>query len=231
MLRAYTGNSKLQTQAQTGYPLITWTDHGAVYTKAVPNETRGKTIQIRRLDDAEISDNIRFQLRDGGCAGVIVNTVKRAQILAERLQKEFPEKRVILLHAQFLADDRIYREKQLLKMIGKSSTAEERNDLIVVGTQVLEQSLDIDFDYLITDLCPIDLLLQRIGRLHRHERIRPAAVQTACCSVICDSEGFEAGAKKIYGQWLLSQTLKHLPTQVCIPEDIPMLVESVDSAE
>lgn len=231
MLRAYTGNSKLQLPAQTGYPLITWTNNGAVHTEAVPNEAKGKRIQIRRLDETEITDDIRSRIRDGGCVGVIVNTVRRAQMLAERLQKEFPEKCVILHHAQFLANDRIRREKQLMKRIGKSSTAEERNGFIVVGTQVLEQSLDIDFDYLITDLCPIDLLLQRIGRLQRHKRERPGAMQTACCSVICDSEGFETGAKSIYGQWLLSQTRKCLPTQICIPEDIPKLVESVYSAE
>ena len=50
-----------------------------------------------------------------------------------------------------------------MKRIGKHSTPEQRDKLIVVGTQVLEQSLDIDLDFLVTELCPMDLLLQRIA--------------------------------------------------------------------
>ena len=80
--------------------------------------------------------------------------------------------------------DRAARENQLMARIGKESTPKERNDLIVVGTQVMEQSLDIDLDVLVTELCPMDLLLQRIGRLHRHRRSRPAPLQQACCAVL-----------------------------------------------
>lgn len=76
---------------------------------------------------------------------------------------------MVVFHAQFLMPDRAAKEEALMKRIGKHSTPEQRDKLIVVGTQVLEQSLDIDLDFLVTELCPMDLLLQRIGRLHRHE--------------------------------------------------------------
>ena len=121
-------------------------------------------------------------LREGGCAGVIVNTVRKAQDLAARLREELPEFEVLVFHAQFLMPDRAEKEQRLMERIGKRSTPAQRDRLIVVGTQVLEQSLDIDFDYMITELCPMDLLLQRIGRLHRHagrvrSRCRKPAVQ------------------------------------------------------
>ena len=103
----------------------------------------------------------------GGCVGVIVNTVKRAQTFAEEIRNQTHAK-VLLYHAQFIFPDRTLKEQALLKTVGKDSSAEVRRGTVVVGTQVLEQSLDIDFDLLITDICPMDLLLQRIGRLHRH---------------------------------------------------------------
>ena len=83
-----------------------------------------------------------------------------------------------MFHAQFLMPDRAEKERTLLRRLGKHSTRAERDRLIVVGTQVMEQSLDIDLDFLVTELCPMDLLLQRIGRLHRRvdRTDRPAAV-------------------------------------------------------
>ena len=66
--------------------------------------------------------------------------------------------------------DRIKKEEMFLKKMGKSSKDKDRKRLILIGTQVLEQSLDYDADIMVTQLCPIDLLLQRIGRLHRHIR-------------------------------------------------------------
>ena len=115
-------------------------------------------------------------MQAGGCAGVIVNTVKKAQAVARMLREALPEKEVQVFHAQFLMPDRAAREQELMERIGKHSTPAQRDGLIVVGTQVLEQSLDIDFDVMVTELCPMDLLLQRIGRLHRHTwRCSPTA--------------------------------------------------------
>ena len=91
----------------------------------------------------------------------------------------------------------------------------------------LEQSLDIDFDFLITQICPMDLLLQRIGREHRHQRVRPQKLKEARCAVLDADDGTRA----VYGDWLLMQTreeLDHLKDQqIRIPTMIPGLVESV----
>src|SRR5690554_6236954 len=108
--------------------------------------------------------------RDGANVGIIVNTVKRAQALMEHLQGGLGES-LVLLHSSFISTARIEKERVLLSQLGKEGNRPYFQ--IVIGTQVLEQSLDIDFDVMITDLCPMDLLLQRIGRLHRHGRPRP----------------------------------------------------------
>ena len=96
----------------------------------------------------------------------------------------------------------------------------------MIGTQVLEQSLDIDFDLLITQLCPMDLLLQRIGRLHRHSRARPEALREAVCYVLnLAPDDADEGSLAVYGDWLLRRTRALLPEQITLPRDIPALVQ------
>ena len=91
-----------------------------------------------------------------------------------------------LHHGRFAAGDRRLLDDAVEKLLGKNRQAGGR---IVVGTQTLEQSLDIDADLLITDLCPMDVLLQRIGRLHRHWRDdRPADYETPACVVLTPSD-------------------------------------------
>ena len=117
----------------------------------------------------------------------------------------------------------------MLERLGKRSTAAERDKLIVVGTQVLEQSLDIDFDFLVTELCPMDLLLQRIGREHRHpshDPQRPPRLREARCIVLTAEDGFDEGSKAVYGEWLLWRTQRLLPSVVRLPEDISTLVQN-----
>ena len=129
-----------------GYPLLTWTDGAEVKQTAIPPDAPGKTVQLTTLTEPELPALLRRKLAEGGCAGVIVNTVKKAQKIAQLLRESLPDKEVQLFHAQFLMPDRAARENQLMARIGKGSAPERRNDLIVVGTQVMEQSLDIDFD-------------------------------------------------------------------------------------
>ena len=211
-----------------GYPLLTWTDGAEVKQTAIPPDAPGKTVQLTTLTEPELPALLRRKLAEGGCAGVIVNTVKKAQKIAQLLRESLPDKEVQLFHAQFLMPDRAARENQLMARIGKGSAPERRNDLIVVGTQVMEQSLDIDLDVLVTELCPMDLLLQRIGRLHRHHRSRPAPLQQACCAVLDTGEdAFDAGSEAVYGQWLLWRTRKFLPRSIRLPEEISPLVQRV----
>lgn len=186
-------------------------------------------MSVRKCADDDVVSIAKNVTENGGCVGVIVNTVRRAQMFAELLQDNA---KVLLYHAQFVLPDRAKKEKQLVDLVGKNSTPESRSGLVVVGTQVLEQSLDIDFDMLITDMCPMDLLLQRMGRLHRHERgVRPDTAKTPVCYVITDEyTNMESASRKIYSHWLINKTADNLPDSITLPDDISPLVQEVYSA-
>lgn len=231
MIGAYLGENNFSgwetLEKARDYPLLTWTDGQTVHTRKIEMEEQSTNVRILRGGEGDVVAFLRQHLGKGGCAGIIVNTVKRAQQLSEQLKRAFPapQYEVILNHAQFIMPDRIHKEKQLMARLGRESTPAQRDGLIVVGTQVLEQSLDIDFDVMITDLCPMDLLLQRLGRLHRHrDRLRPSPVEDAACLVL-ETDALEEGAKAIYGEYLLAKTAAILPREIWLPTDISPLVQ------
>lgn len=208
----------------SNYPLITYSDGKEVKQRSITMNDAKKRVKFEPIAENEMMGRLTELLSEGGCAGIIVNTVKRAQMLAKELGKEFGEEDVLLTHSRFLSPDRAEKERQLLDKLGKRGSRPHK--LIVVGTQVLEQSLDIDFDIMITDLCPMDLLLQRIGRMHRHERRRPEKLVDPVCMIIdFNADGFEEGASAIYGDYLLMRTKALLPQSILLPDDIPHLVQ------
>ena len=212
------------------YPLITYANGNAIAQCEVQGERPLTDIIIKQINDDELVDLLDKQLSNGGCAGVIVNTVRRAQKLYTDISERFCKEDVRLLHAGLLAIDRSNLEQQLIKSLGPPDAASRPKKLIVIGTQILEQSLDFDFDILATDLCPIDLLLQRTGRLHRHERQRPALLKNPLCLVMgAGKETFESGAEAIYGKYLLMRTQVLLPEHITLPSDIPDLISGVYS--
>ncbi len=169
------------------YPLITYTD-GAKDINFVAPEPSGRSLEVRigwlEDNDEALISLVEERLALGGCAGIICTTVTRAQHAAQVLRSAFGNDTVILTHARFVDLDRMANETRLRDLLGPDSTLENGlrpERLIVVGTQVLEQSLDIDFDMMVTDVAPIDLVMQRLGRLHRHKRLRPAGLGEATC--------------------------------------------------
>lgn len=205
----------------TSYPRLTYTDGNNVKSISLKFNKSNKEVQIERSNDDSILEIIKNGVSKGACVGVICNTVFRAQNFAEKAKK-ISNSNVILYHSQFIAPDRMIIEDKIKEFAGKKSD-NKRKGTVVVGTQVLEQSLDIDFDILITDLCPMDLLIQRIGRLHRHKRTRPTDFETPKC-VVLGTDEFEKASEKIYSKWLLMRTNKLLPSTVNIPGDINNLV-------
>ncbi len=212
------------------YPLITWTDGGVVHQQTVANVGPSRQVRITHIQDSDLPGQLRQLLANGGYAGVMVNTVRRAQQLAATLKEAFGAEGVTLIHARFIAPDRAKKEAALLGMLGKPLEGEARSGMhIVIGTQVIEQSLDLDFDVLVSDLCPMDLLLQRMGRLHRHVRARPAGLEQAQCLLLgAGQEELEPGAKAVYHTYPLLRTLAFLPEDsLRLPEDISRLVQDV----
>lgn len=213
-------------KSSLAYPLLTYTEKNFVKQKALSFSGEQKEISVKTIYRDEVTARAGYAAERGGCVGVIVNTVRKAQEIAAELQSAFPKAEVIIMHAQFIMTDRAKREEQILERVGKHSTPESRHGLIIVGTQVLEQSLDLDFDLMITELCPMDLLLQRTGRLHRHNRVRPQGLETASCFVLDETDdSFDSGSAAIYGEWLLMRTRALLPNKLTIPSDIPLLVQ------
>ena len=146
----------------------------------------------------EIAGRALDAARQGAKVLVIRNTVTNAQHIfdavlnhgGEPLAFEV-EQTPTLHHGRFAAEDRRRLDVRVEAVLGQNR---EPGGVVVVGTQTLEQSLDIDADLLITDICPVDVLLQRIGRLHRHPRTdRPEGFETASCMVAIPEEGLESG--------------------------------------
>lgn len=215
------------------YPLLTWSEGEEIRQENIEQEASGKTVKIHRgvslTDMARLLDE---RLQEGGCASIIVNTVAYAQTVYEQCRKSIENAEFILYHAQFTMPDRFKKEEYLLRKMGKNSGSSDRNRLILIGTQVLEQSLDYDADIMVTQLCPMDLLLQRMGRLHRHKRFRPKRLQSPECIILQEGgEAYDSGSQAVYGDYLLIRTEKILPGIIKIPEDIPLLVQKVYSQE
>jgi CRISPR-associated endonuclease/helicase Cas3 len=182
-----------EIEAATGYPLITVADRDGTATPVtVPASGRRVDVHVERLDDERdvLAGRLAHDLADGGCALVVRNTVDRVLETAAFLRHRLGHENVTVAHARFIDLDRMRKDADLLRRFGPPGETDERpaGPHVVVASQVAEQSLDIDFDVLVSDLCPVDLLLQRMGRLHRHQRgdgqaDRPERLRQARCFV------------------------------------------------
>ncbi|AEI37912.1 CRISPR-associated helicase/endonuclease Cas3 [Zymomonas mobilis] len=154
------------------FPLVTYVDpekHSDEYPLAALRGSR-RDLPVKFFSSVEqVLETILFKASQGNCVLYIRNTVSEALEAYEWLKDHAPETvKLHLFHARFCLKDRQERENEILMLLGKESTIQQRAGQIVIATQVVEQSLDLDADYMATDLCPMDLLIQRAGRLHRH---------------------------------------------------------------
>ncbi len=174
------------------YPLISWSDEKRLQQYILPVEEQPLTRQVRYelheneylLPDSALRQQILEAAAQGAQVAIVCNLVDVAQQLARELQDQsgIP---VEIFHARYSLNHRQAKEDKVKEFFGKKG--ERTNGRILVATQVIEQSLDIDFDWLVTQLCPVDLLFQRMGRLHRHERSRPAGFEKPRCAILLPS--------------------------------------------
>ncbi|WP_154028823.1 CRISPR-associated endonuclease Cas3'' [Olsenella uli] len=233
---------------EDAYPLLTYTEGRIARSVRIEQGGVAREIDVSLLGDdiAYLLETLSAALANGGCAGVICSTVSRAQEVTECLSEALGPGDVMLTHSRFSDLDRMANEERLRSLLGPRATSENGRRprrLVVVGTQVLEQSLDIDFDLLVTDVAPVDLVLQRLGRLHRHNRgqgecERSQLLQRPMCLVRgveefgTDGPRFSKGICSVYDHASLLESLAVLGltddgahTRVCLPGDISPLVQ------
>ncbi|GAA1791229.1 CRISPR-associated helicase Cas3' [Planosporangium flavigriseum] len=223
------------------YPLVTVSGAERSATAiSCADSGRGVEVRLRRLDDElpALVELLRDQLADGGCALVVRNTVARVQETAATLRAALgPDIPVSVAHSRFMAVDRAAKDTWLRETFGPPGSANRPHRHVVVASQVAEQSLDIDFDLLVTDLAPVDLVLQRIGRLHRHLRSdRPTRLATPTCWITGADWTEEpphpvSGSRRVYQPSMLLRSaavlLPHLTgTPLRLPADIAPLTQS-----
>jgi CRISPR-associated endonuclease/helicase Cas3 len=191
---------------------------------------------------AAVADHLPHE----GVGLALVNTVQRAQALYRRFPDGAPIRhegvvvgkrladgtRVLLFHARFPAEERQARENAALATFGLNRAREGR--CILIATQVAEQSLDLDFDVMVTDLAPIDLILQRAGRLWRHDRgPRPVSEARLFVAGLEGDEPPEFGRPlwwgRVYREDLLlrSWIVLKAHSRLTLPDDIDPLVVAV----
>ena len=132
-----------------------------------PGGARTLPVGFLRTSDEALAE-IEAAAGDGKAALYIRNTVDDALEAHAALKARGLDP--LLFHARLALVDRLAIERHVVETFGKRSTPCDRKGRVLIATQVVEQSLDLDFDVLVTDLAPIDLLIQRAGRLWRHDR-------------------------------------------------------------
>lgn len=226
--------------ADAHYPLISRisSSNAISFSKAEQSEMPSeRTVQIERVDSKNLDPNesiierLFAAAKKGAIVAVVCNLVQSTQRTALKLRELSVghEVSIDIFHGRYRFKDRQKKEKIAIDYYGKK--AERSHGRVLVATQVVEQSLDLDFDWLVTQLCPIDLLFQRMGRLHRHDRKRPAEFDTPLCTIL-STEGDGFGPHEYIYQdvavlWRTRELLKRKNNKIIFPEAYRECIEAV----
>lgn len=234
---------EVKQPASLAYPLATCLQASRLREEPVPLAPGlSRELRVRLVhDEAAIRERLAQTARAGGCACWIRNTVDDAMRAYRDLLADpgLEPGRVELFHARFAMGDRLAIEDRVLNAFGPHSHPGDRAGRVLVATQVVEQSLDLDFDMLASDLAPMDLIIQRAGRLFRHHRAnRPLAepeLLVLAPPLTPDAprdwfRSFLEKASRVYpshGQLWLTASLLDAAPRLRLPERARELVEGV----
>lgn len=250
LVEAY-GGKITQTNDTKSSSVITWVSGTETAQQPLPTVER-PPVQIEWIGHSpqDIAKRLQVEMKDGGCVAVICNRVARAQEVYRAIKEAFQNdmrfvtrENLLLFHARFPMIWRNEIEGKVKRLADKESKRDR--PLIVVATQVIEQSLDLDFDLMVTDLPPMDLLIQRIGRLHRHKEhdtLRPEAMKTPRLLITQPEKEGETPRfgldERVYDYYVLLRTwleLKHRESDgyimLVLPTQTRELIEAIYASE
>jgi CRISPR-associated endonuclease/helicase Cas3 len=222
------------TSSDERYPLITTkTGHRAYTRSAGKGSTRSVKVCKIRENFPKLFKEVERRVLAGQQVLWILNTVDRATAVYEHM-RSIPAL-VGLIHSRFPAIDRNPLEEQWMERLGKNGDRSQGS--LLIATQVLEQSIDVDADFLITDLAPSDFIIQRIGRLFRHERSLRACSEAVAWIVCPDLGGIKSREDlkdalgvhaKIYSDYVLWRTYRVWKRRavIHIPDDLRDILEN-----
>lgn len=199
------------------YPALWHATQGTAACITVPDEQRPERREVMTecfkfpgaFPNDEVIARIITAAESGARVAVVMNLVDDCQRLA-RLLRGKTEIDVDVFHARYRFIDRQQKEEAVRTNYGREASRD--GGRILISTQVVEQSLDLDFDWMLTQICPVDLLFQRLGRLHRHQRThRPSGFESPSCTVLSVEDENYGLHKYIYGNtrvlWRTEQLL------------------------
>ena len=213
------------------YPMVVKADSSSIQVCST-EAASPRTVWIDWCQADDLIDAVCDVSDAGGCVALVCNTVGGAQNAARLLRNRLGLGQVTLVHARYPVRVRRNQETLLENRFGRCGERPERH--VVVATQVIEQSLDVDFDAMFSDLAPVDLLLQRAGRLHRHDRRRPRNHGEPVLTIVnvprTQQGALDLGINGyIYERWIVLRTFHVLAGRegVEVPTDVSGLVDYV----
>lgn len=227
--------------ADNRYPLITTKAESQPLVEVAPpaDDSIEKKVAIRKVSDiVATSQEVIERAKSGQQILWIENTVAEAQARFQNFRHLTEDTGIEcgLIHSRYIPNHRQTNEDRWVGIYGKNG-GEQRNQTgrILVGTQVLEQSIDIDADFLIARFCPTDMLFQRLGRLWRHTATkRPASARCEAVLIVPTPQELEKDAKKAFGSsafvydpYVLYRSTKVWSDrdEVSVPADIRPLID------